>query len=72
MPNDQPNLILFANSFMADYDDRTLNRILPTLAPGEKEHVLIMQDETIFHTNEYCWCMWLSGDQQPIRKKRHG
>jgi hypothetical protein len=51
---------------MATYDDTTLDRIAPTLQPGEKEHVLIMQDETIFHTNEYRRRMWLAQDQQPI------
>lgn len=57
---------------MASYDDKTLERIPPALLPGEKEHVLIMQDETVFHTNEYRRRMWLSQDQQPIRKKGGG
>jgi hypothetical protein len=57
---------------MATYDDISLDRIPPTLQAGEKEHVLIMQDETIFHTNEYRRRMWLSQDQQPIRKKGNG
>jgi len=38
---------------MASYTNDTLEHILPKLLPGEKEHVLIMQDETVFHTNEY-------------------
>ena len=41
------------NSLMASYDDATLQPIPPTLCQGEREHVLIVQDETIFHTNEY-------------------
>jgi hypothetical protein len=57
---------------MATYDDVLLDRIPPTLHPGDKEHVLIMQDETVFHTNEYCWRMWLAQDQQLIRKKGNG
>lgn len=57
---------------MATYDDVSLDRISPSLQPGEKEHVLIMQDETIFHTNEYRRRMWLTQDQQPIRKKGNG
>ena len=48
---------------MATYDDTSLNRIPPMLQPGEKEHVLIMQDETIFHTNKYRRRMWLTQDQ---------
>ena len=39
---------------MATYNNESLDCILPMLQPGEKKHVLIMQDETIFHTNEYC------------------
>ena len=57
---------------MASYADGTLDRIPPTLNPGEKEHVLVVQDESIFHTNEYCRRSWLGQDQQPIRKKGHG
>ena len=43
---------------MATYDDLSLDCIPPMLQPGEREHVLIMQDETIFHTNEYRRRMW--------------
>jgi hypothetical protein len=39
---------------MASYADGTLDRIPPTLNPGEKEHVLVVQDESIFHTNCHC------------------
>jgi hypothetical protein len=41
------------NRLMATYDDQTLEPIPPMLQPGEKEHVLVVQDETVFHTNEY-------------------
>jgi len=57
---------------MSHYDDTTLERITPTLQQGEKEHVLIVQDETIFHTNEYRRRVWLTADQQPIKRKGHG
>jgi len=57
---------------MASYTNDTLECIPPTLAPGEKEHVLIMQDETILHTNEYHRCTWLTQEQQPIQKKGAG
>ena len=60
------------HSLMATYDDVSLDRIPPTLQPREKEHVLVVQDETIFHTNEYRRRMWVKGDQQPIRKKGGG
>jgi len=57
---------------MASYDDMTLKHNPPILLPDKKEHVLIMQDESIFHTNKYCWHSWATGDQQPIQKKGGG
>ena len=57
---------------MATYDNETLDRLSPTLQPREKEHVLVVQDETVFHTNEYRRQSWLAQDQQPIRKKGSG
>ena len=58
--------------FMATYKDETLDYIPLTLPPGEKEHVLVFQDESIFHTNEYRRRSWLAQDQQAIRKKGNG
>ena len=57
---------------MASYGDVSLECIPPALHPGEKEHILIVQDESVFHTNEYCRRAWLMHDQQPIRKKGGG
>jgi hypothetical protein len=57
---------------MATYDDQALSRIPPTLLLDDKEYVLVFQDETIFHTNEYCWQSWLIQDQQAIWKKGYG
>jgi hypothetical protein len=54
---------------MSKYDDIMLAHIPPMLQPHEKEHVLIIQDETIFHTNKYHRHVWLTGDQQPIKRK---
>jgi len=51
---------------MATYADGTLDHIPPMLNPSEKEHILVVQDESIFHTNEYCWQSWLAQDQQLI------
>jgi hypothetical protein len=47
------DLLTRYNRLMSTYDDQSLQCIPPTLQPGEKEHVLVMQDETVFHTNEY-------------------
>src|SRR6266851_9636655 len=57
---------------MASYDDETLECIPTVLQSREKEHVLVVQDETVFHTNEYCQRVWLAQDQQPIWKKGSG
>ena len=65
-------MFVFYSSLMASYDDTSLEHVPPTLLPGEKEHVLVVQDETVFHTNEYRWHAWLMDDQQPIRKKGGG
>ena len=65
-------MFVFYSSLMASYDDMSLERVPPTLLPGEKEHVLVVQDETVFHTNEYRRRMWLMDNQQPIRKKGGG
>ena len=59
-------------SLMATYDDQTLDCIPPTLLPEEREHVLVFQNESIFHTNEYRRRSWLAKDQQAIRKKGNG
>jgi hypothetical protein len=57
---------------MASYNDSMLDRIAPSLLTGEREHIFVVQDETVFHTNEYRRHMWLTSDQQPIRKKGNG
>jgi hypothetical protein len=57
---------------MATYEEITLNRVPPMLKPREMEHVSVMQDESIFHANKYHRQLWLTEDQQPIRKKGHG
>jgi len=54
------------------YDDESLEHVPPILCLGEKEHILIVQDKTVFHTNKYCQHTWLTNNQQPIQKKRGG
>jgi hypothetical protein len=51
---------------MVTYDNKTLEHIPLVLQRGEKEHILVVQDETVFHTNKYRWHVWLADDQQPI------
>ena len=48
---------------MTKYGDETLEPIPPTLAPGEKELMLVPQDECVVHTNDSHCRTWLKGDQ---------
>ena len=54
---------------MCKYDDKTIEPILPTLTPGEKEHMLVPQDKCIVSTNDSQRHLWLKADQQPLKKK---
>jgi hypothetical protein len=54
---------------MCKYDDVTLDLIPLTLVAGEKEHVLVPQDECIVNVNKGPQHRWLKGDQQPLKKK---
>lgn len=53
---------------MCKYDDKTLELIPPILGLGEKEHVLIAQDECTVSTNDHPRQMWLKDNQQPLKK----
>jgi hypothetical protein len=57
---------------MCKYDDKTMEPIPPTLAPGEKEHMLVPQDECLVNTNDSPRRQWLKADQQPLKKKGNG
>lgn len=57
---------------MCKYDDITLEHTPPVLAPGEREHVLVCQDESIFHVNDQHWAMWLADGQAVLRQKGMG
>ena len=57
---------------MATYNDKTLEPTPPVLAPGEKEHVLVLQDKCINHMNDGQCHQWLQGKQQPIKMKGNG
>ena len=57
---------------MCKYDNKTMEPIPPVLAPGEKEHILLPQDERIVHTNDGSRRQWLKNGQQPLKKKGNG
>ena len=37
---------------MSRYEGENMDQILPDLAEGEKEHILVMHDECIFYSND--------------------
>jgi hypothetical protein len=51
-------------------DDMTL--VYPQLGPGEKIHIVLNQDESIVHTNEYRHRVWVPNGEQPLRRKGNG
>ena len=63
-----------ATRLMTKYDDETLEPIPPTRAPGEKELVLVPQEECIVHTNDShaAGSLGPKRDQQPLKKKGNG
>lgn len=54
------------------FDDKTLEPIPPKLGPGEKLHVPIHQDESIFRSNELRRRVWVQKGKMPLRKKGQG
>ncbi|KAF7984096.1 hypothetical protein HWV62_16698 [Athelia sp. TMB] len=80
--HEQPNVIAYHEKFlkeiasyerfMCTYDDQTMESIPPHLCHGERKHVLVAQDECIFHVNECPRRQWLKKDQQPLKKKGNG
>ncbi|TDL14382.1 hypothetical protein BD410DRAFT_817185 [Rickenella mellea] len=64
--------LLALSKMMNTYDEKTLDPILPTLERGQKEHIFVTHDESIFHTNDLRRRVWLETGQQPLRKKGNG
>ncbi|KAJ2922656.1 hypothetical protein H1R20_g14444, partial [Candolleomyces eurysporus] len=54
------------------YDDRTLEPIPPVLQPGERLHVPVFQDESIFRSNDLRRRVWVKDGKTPLRKKGQG
>ena len=57
---------------MYTYNDITMEPIPPQLAPGERLHILLPQDECIVNVNEQPCKVWLQKGQQPPCKKGKG
>lgn len=46
--------------------------IPPCLQINQKEHIFVVQDESIFHANDQKRELWLQKGQQPLRQKGNG
>lgn len=55
-----------------EYDDKTLDVIEPTLLPGERKHVPVHHDESIFRSNELQQRVWTKEGKMPLQKKGQG
>ena len=59
-------------SHRTNFDDNTLEPIQPTLKPGEKKHIPVHHDESIFRSNELQQRVWVKDGKMPLRKKGQG
>lgn len=58
---------------MCTYDEDTLAPSPFQPPPGEREHILVVQDESVFHVNDQSRSAWLSKDESvPLRQKGNG
>lgn len=58
---------------MCKYDENTLEPLPLELNPGDREHILIVQDESIFHANDQRRSVWLAENKaMPLRQKGNG
>jgi hypothetical protein len=58
--------------YMIKYESAEMTPVYPKLAPGERIHIPIDQDESIVHTNEYRHRVWMLKGEQPLRRKGNG
>jgi hypothetical protein len=54
------------------FDEETLQPIPPKLKPGEKVHIPVVQDESIFRSNELQQRVWSKDGKLPLCKKGQG
>ena len=57
---------------MSRYEGKNMNRILPDLAKGETEHILVTHDECVFYSNDGQRGVWAKNGELPLRKKGNG
>src|SRR5882672_4553936 len=54
------------------YADDTLEPVEPILHSGERLHVPVAHDESIFHSNDLRRRVWVREGKMPLRKKGQG
>ena len=59
--------------FMEIYDENDVTKVTPPILPeGQKQVVMVTQDESTFYSNESPANLWLLKDENPIRNKSPG
>lgn len=63
----------FTYRFMCQYNEETM-QLLPLSLPvsAQLEHILVVQDELIFHINDRSCSAWLAANQQMLQQKGNG
>lgn len=54
------------------FNDETLEPIQPILKPGEKKHIPVHHDESIFRSNELRQRIWVKDGKMPLGRKGQG
>ncbi|CAB4474979.1 unnamed protein product [Rhizophagus irregularis] len=80
--HEHADVVQYRNKFLSDifeyeklmsrYEGENMDRILPDLAEGEKEHILVTHDECIFYSNDGQRGVWAKNGELPLRKKGNG
>lgn len=60
------------NRLTTTYDGPNLEPTPPDLQDGEKEHIIIFQDESTVHANDYQSDMWHKEGEQVLKSKSRG
>src|SRR5207302_859194 len=58
--------------FMGIYEGDLMERKPPVLSEGEKEHILVTHDESIFYSNDGSRGIWAKNGELPLRKMGNG
>ncbi|KAI0092204.1 hypothetical protein BDY19DRAFT_928836 [Irpex rosettiformis] len=65
--------IQYLETYRTQYEGENLDPISPILyGPGEKRHIAVFQDESIFHVGDLTKRVWVRNGRMPLRKKGQG